>query len=488
MNLPGSKENEYKKYLICVLIIFLLKALSLGIYPFVHLSEARYSTIAMRMELTGNYLMPYFDPTTPFFAKPPLAFWASAISFKIFGFNEFAGRLPHFLALIAICFLLYYAVAKISDKKAAIISVIVLASCAIFYTLQSVMTEAFLLLGMAMITLSFWLQIESEKPKNIYGYLFFLGCVIAMLSKGPVGIIMPGFPIFVYMCVSARWKELFKKFPIFTGTIIFIGLALPWFYLAEIKYPGFLQYFFIGENFSRFTEPGWNGDRYGHAHEVPLGMIWGFLVIATLPVILLFFIYPKQIAKIFLEKIKNTRNQTFLFFFISFALPMVILSFMRNMIMTYPVYALIPLVVLTALIISEKRWYKFANFLAYFTIAIYCLVIAAFLIYPPKLAEYLNRYAFLVHQIPREVSANKDFELYHLGKDRNLFSLSWYSKDKLKILNEENFSEIINSDQPSKYVIGDESDYLALPQKYQVKLNKIDCTPKRQTCLYESSH
>lgn len=477
---------SYKKYFAFIAVIFVLKLLILGIYPFHHPSESRYASIAMRMELTGNYLMPYFDDSTPFFAKPPLSFWVSAISFKIFGFNEFAGRLPHFLALLAVCFLLYRFVEKIADKKTAVISVLVLSSCFLFYSLHSVMTEAFLLLGMTMITLSFWMQIESEKPKNIYGYLFFFGCVIAMLTKGPVGIVMPCFPIFIYLIISARWNELFKKFPIFLGTIIFIGLGLSWFVLAENKYPGFLQYFFVGENFDRFTKSGWEGDRYGNPHKVPFGAIWFFFIVSTLPVIFLLFSKPKEIIKTFFEKIKNG-DQLFWFFFISLIAPLVVLTFMRNMIITYAMYSLVPFVVLVSIIIAEKNWYKFSSFLAYFTISIQCVAIIVMLINPIALAERVNYEAYLIKHIPKEALEEKDFTLYYIGTDDGIFSLKWYARDRVKLLLEENnYADFLNIPGSVKYVIGDEPKYLRLPQQYQKKLHKIICTKKRQTCLYEA--
>jgi hypothetical protein len=62
---------------------------------------------------------------------------------------------------------------------------------------------------------------------------------------------------------------------------------LPWYLLAEIRTPGFLDYFIIGEHLNRFLVPGWQGDLYGSAHKFPRGTIWLFLAIDLLPWILL---------------------------------------------------------------------------------------------------------------------------------------------------------------------------------------------------------
>jgi 4-amino-4-deoxy-L-arabinose transferase-like glycosyltransferase len=478
---------NYKKLLFFVIAIFVLKIVLLGIYPYCHPSEARYAYIAMRMELFGNYLMPYFDAATPFFAKPPLSFWASAISFKIFGFNEFAGRLPHLLALMMVCFFVHHCIAKIYDKKTAIISVLILVSCLLFGSLHSVMTEAFLLLGMTTITFSFWMQIQSEKPKNIYGYLFFVGCVISMLAKGPVGILMPCLPIFVYLVLSSRWRELFQKFPIFSGTILFIAFGLSWFVLAEIKYPGFLEYFFVGENFSRFSNAGWSGDRYGVAHKVSTGMIWVFFTIGTFPVILLLF-KPKTIFKTILEivKDKNSRQASFYFFFLSLIIPLVILTFMRNMIVTYAMYGLVPFAVIVAIIIAEKKWYNFAYFCAGFTIIIHGAAIAASLIHNPILEERLNFQEYLIKQIPEKILKADDFTLYYIGRDDGVFALKWYTKERVRFLNEDNFMQNLESDKLEKYIIARDLEYSILPKEYQVKLEKISCAKGHKTCLYKA--
>ena len=62
------------------------------------------------------------------------------------------------------------------------------------------------------------------------------------------------------------------------GILITMAIAVPWHILAEIKTPGFLKYYLIGENFDRFVIPGWKGDMYGSAHKQFRGMIWLFTI------------------------------------------------------------------------------------------------------------------------------------------------------------------------------------------------------------------
>jgi 4-amino-4-deoxy-L-arabinose transferase-like glycosyltransferase len=62
-----------------------------------------------------------------------------------------------------------------------------------------------------------------------------------------------------------------------------IALTVPWFLAAELKTPGFLRYFIVGEHVERFLVPGWKGDLYGSGHAQARGMIWIYGLLSMLP-------------------------------------------------------------------------------------------------------------------------------------------------------------------------------------------------------------
>ncbi len=470
------KHISVRNLLYLIGLVFVLKLVTIFLHPLHHPSEARYASISMRMALTGNYLMPFFDPVTPFFGKPPLSFWASAISLEIFGINEFAGRFPHYLALILTCFILFRAIRKTFDEKTAIASVVIISSTFLFYVLHSIMTEAFLLLGMAMITTSFLPTMRGEQKDSL---IFFLGCVVAMLTKGPVGIVMPCLAIPVYLTITREWKKFFQNFPIICGSIFFLAATLPWFLLAEKSYPGFLEYFFLGENFGRFMKSGWEGDRYGNAHNVPFGTIWIYFALTMLPPLLATIAKPKKVAGAFIEEIKTDKD--FLFFAISLLAPLLLLTFMRNMIATYPIYSIVPFSIILAKILTRIKWEKFVYFLSYLTIIFYGILIAAFAIKPANLEERLNSHAYILDKIPQ-----KDFQLYYLGDIRAIFTLYWATEDKVKIVTKDNFFETIDRNNPlPAYAIAGGYIYDQFLPEEKARLKTIICTEKRKTCLYE---
>ena len=75
-----------------------------AILPLMDKTEARYAEIARIMYETNNWITPQIDYGVPFWAKPPLNTWLSALSMKVFGVNEFAVRFPAFLFMFINCF------------------------------------------------------------------------------------------------------------------------------------------------------------------------------------------------------------------------------------------------------------------------------------------------------------------------------------------------------------------------------------------------
>ena len=97
------------------------------------------------------------------------------------------------------------------------------------------------------------------------------------------------------------------KLPWVSGLILTIVLTLPWYVAAEIKTPGFLEYFIIGEHWNRFLVPGWKGDLYGSAHSQPKGMIWVFWIACVFPwSILPFILLKKETRKGMAKKIRGS--------------------------------------------------------------------------------------------------------------------------------------------------------------------------------------
>jgi 4-amino-4-deoxy-L-arabinose transferase-like glycosyltransferase len=242
-----------KKIYILLLIPFLLYIALLGVMPQMEPDETRYSLIPSAMNATGNYVTPYIKNTV-YLEKPPLVYWATAVSFKIFGENDFSARL--FAGLCAWgCILLTYFIGKhFRDEKSGIYST------AIFtISVFPFMIGRLNILDMPLtffLCLSVWLgylSLTSEKKKYLY-YLFYFTCALAFLTKGLIGVVFPFGILVLWMIWAGRWRQLWHLIsPV--GILIFLFVVCPWLYLAQKENSDFLWFFFVREHFLRFTTP-----------------------------------------------------------------------------------------------------------------------------------------------------------------------------------------------------------------------------------------
>ena len=84
-----------------------------------------------------------------------------------------------------------------------------------------------------------------------------------MLSKGLIGIALPGLVILVWLIWTRQFKKIWRL-PWLSGLALFAVIALPWFVLAQQRHPDFFNYMFVGQQLNRYTaniynnpEPWW---------------------------------------------------------------------------------------------------------------------------------------------------------------------------------------------------------------------------------------
>lgn len=273
--------------LLLIGIAIFVRLASLAMFPLMDTTEARYGEMARIMVETGNWLTPMFDYDVPFWGKPPMFAWLSAMGFSLFGINEFAARVPHLLVgLFTLVPVFALARRLLNSRKAAWVAVaILMTTCGYLVTAGAVMTDMALTLSMTLALVSFWLQWQqpSDQHSHIYGYGFFAALALGMLAKGPLILVLVGLSLVPWLTFNKLWSHVWRKLPWIKGSVLFFALTLPWYIAAEMATPGFLQYFIIGEHFQRFLVPGWEGDLYGSAHDQAKGMIWLFWLATALP-------------------------------------------------------------------------------------------------------------------------------------------------------------------------------------------------------------
>lgn len=286
-------------------LVLLVRLVSLGAYPLMDTTEARYGEMARLMLETANWLTPQFDLGVPFWGKPPLFVWMSASAGALLGVGEFALRLPHFMAGLGVLACLYWLAPRLNIRRD--LSLLVLASTVVFIiSAGAIMTDMALTFGMTLAMLGFicaWQSAESGTEQagletqttpgsqtatsRQLGLVGFIGLAIGLLAKGPLVLVLMGIAVMLFLLWQygplSGWRRLWPTIPWVSGLLLMLAIAAPWYWLAEQATPGFINYFIVGEHFLRFVDSGWQGDLYGSAHEEVRGTIWLFFLIAAMP-------------------------------------------------------------------------------------------------------------------------------------------------------------------------------------------------------------
>jgi 4-amino-4-deoxy-L-arabinose transferase-like glycosyltransferase len=234
----------------------------------------------------------------------------------------------------------------------------VLATCPLFFiSAGAVMTDA-VQMCIVMAALYFaWRALSTgeqdqagARARRPWQIAFWITVGIGALSKGLADWALIGLPLVAYALLERSPVQMFKRVFNWAGVCIAACIFVPWYAAAEHFYPGFLNYFIVGEHFSRFLIPGWKGDRYGIAHSQPLGTIWIFWVAAMLP-------WTGVFVAEFIRFAARVRSVPPLerFLWCATLAPLVFFTFAHNIIWTYGLTAVVPFSVLVA------RWLEKAS-------------------------------------------------------------------------------------------------------------------------------
>lgn len=285
-------------------LIMVVRLIPMATLPLTDTTEARYGAIAQMMVERNDWVTPWFSPDKPFWGKPPLSFWAQALSMKYFGETAFAARLPSWLATLATLILLSRFAFHFYGRFAAALTALIYSSATlVFVASGAVMTDPFLTLGVTLALTGAALARKENSPW--WRYAPFIGAAIGLLAKGPLALVLITTPYAAWWALDKNTRQQATALPWITGSLLTTLLSLPWYIAAELKTPGFLNYFIWGEHVLRFIEPGWSGDLYGNAHSKPKGTIWVEYLVATLPWSILALFYIGKALRQYSTSISN---------------------------------------------------------------------------------------------------------------------------------------------------------------------------------------
>jgi len=252
--LPVPRERLWLALLL--LGTALLSFWSLGSLPLVDVDEPVYGQVGKEMASAGlvGWLTPH-NGGLPWFDKPPLFYWLTALSMRLFGVSEFAARFPSALLamdLVAVtCALARRAYPQ--TPRAALWAGFALATSVQFFLLARAavtdMTLA-LMLTSALLALYAWMQTDRGRWIALAGVMTGL----AALTKGPVALVLIGVQTIAYLCLTRQVKRLLSP-ALWGGFALCLVVALPWFLaMIHLHRRLFIDGFLEANNITRYLQ------------------------------------------------------------------------------------------------------------------------------------------------------------------------------------------------------------------------------------------
>lgn len=258
----GHSGKDARKQWLVLLVVCLMVVIawfgSLELRGLFIPDEGRYAEIPREMLVSGDWITPRLNDLK-YFEKPPLQYWLTAVSFRIFGEDEWTARLPSAMLGFLAVLMLGFAGYRLKGPTSGLLAAVILGSSWAFFlgaqylTLDMTLT-AFLTMALCAFLLAQH-QPTTEARRNAWMLVAWVATALAVLSKGLIGIVLPGLAIATHMVIE-RDLSLLRRLDALRGGIVFLLIAAPWFILVQHRNPEFFHFFFVHEHLERFTDSG----------------------------------------------------------------------------------------------------------------------------------------------------------------------------------------------------------------------------------------
>jgi 4-amino-4-deoxy-L-arabinose transferase-like glycosyltransferase len=241
---PTLPPPPMRHALLVILIALagLLHVATIGSGDLYSQTEGQYAGAAREMVETHHWLLPT-NNGAPRLQKPPLLYWLIIISFKLFGVNAAAARLPVALAVVASVALIFLIGEKLTDYwRGFIAGLIYLSLCGTFLLARIVMPEP---LVSALIAGAIFCAIggyQRRRNRRIWFAGFWICSAFACLTKGVLGI---AYPAAIFLILSMFYREArmrFRGLVRWAYLAIFILIVAPWQIWVQWHFPGYFRY------------------------------------------------------------------------------------------------------------------------------------------------------------------------------------------------------------------------------------------------------
>ena len=264
---PAAREqplsrHEHWLYAALAALLALLWLVTLSARPLFNPDEGRYAEIPREMLSGGDWVVPHLNGLA-YIEKPPLQYWATALTYRVLGSSEFAARLYCALTALATLFLAWLVAHRLWSRAAGWRAAAVLAGMLMVVVLGQLLTLDMSLTFYMTLSLAAFLLAQHAALPRPWMLVAWAAAAGGVLTKGLVAAVLPAAVLILYSLYSrdfAPWRRLHIKW----GLPLFLIVTVPWHWLAARRLPDFLDFYFVREHFARYLtpiaerqEPGW---------------------------------------------------------------------------------------------------------------------------------------------------------------------------------------------------------------------------------------
>ncbi len=277
------RRERLRDYAILLAVSALLTLPNLGATSLWDVDEGVNAEAAREMRDNNTWVVPTFNYQLRT-AKPVMLYWLQRVSYSVFGVSEWSARLPSVLAVWLAVLLTYELARRMFGRATGLLAGVAFASALEVCTLAHAATpDAVLLLFTVLTYYLFWTRHEGGSRR--WWVPTAAACGLAVLTKGPVGVALPGLVFLLYFAWNRELGRLLDR-KILWAALVFLLVAGPWYGLVTAETRGaWARAFFGNENINRFNTPMENHRGPVVYHAVALFALfapWSVFLLAAL--------------------------------------------------------------------------------------------------------------------------------------------------------------------------------------------------------------
>lgn len=228
---------------------------ALGLRELLPADEGRYAQMAREMAASGDWVTIRYNGLK-YFEKPPFHLWMSATAFDLFGVGVWQARLWVAISGLVGVAAMALACARWWGRQAGWACALVMLAMPL-WTLgaQFNSLDMGVAAALALVLAAFMLAQHPEAGlarRRRWMLVAWAAMGIAVLTKGLIGIVLPGLVLVLYTLWCRDWA-LWRRLHLGAGLLVCAAVTVPWFALVSARNPEFLHFFFIQEHFQRYT-------------------------------------------------------------------------------------------------------------------------------------------------------------------------------------------------------------------------------------------